>query len=235
MRAIIRTPRKYYEEQFYLRGPPDGDVPAYWSRRDRDWHSGVHRCKLAGMPKITAAKRSRTKPSKRDKRLGPVLVSGVRLAVHLGCVRQNIDHLAAQGVVARNQQGLFDQDQSRLRYIQHLRAERAHSPRTAVDAEHVKAKTAVLNVKLAVARRDLVHRAEVDDLIERLCGIVLTALSSMPAQCAPTGDLITRRRIEAAVFRVRKQLAEIALEMAKDDGEPPSQPVPANGGDMPAP
>ena len=86
---------------------------------------------------------------KRGTALGPVLVSGNRLAVHLGCLRQHIDQLAAQGVIERRAvDGLFDMDQSRLRY---LRSEHRRSPRTAADAEHVKAKTEMLQLKLTMA------------------------------------------------------------------------------------
>jgi hypothetical protein len=38
---------------------------------------------------------------KQDKKLGPVLVSGNRLAVHFGVVRQHIDQPAQQGVIER--------------------------------------------------------------------------------------------------------------------------------------
>jgi hypothetical protein len=102
----------------------------------------------AGPPK---AKRANGK----DKKLGPVLVSGNRLAVHFGCVRQYIDALAAQGVIERRAvDGLFDMDQSRLRFIKHLR-ERRPSVRTEADAEHVKAKTQMLQFKLARERGEL--------------------------------------------------------------------------------
>ncbi len=42
--------------------------------------------------------------------LGPVLISGNRLAAHFGISRQHVERLAAQGVVERRADGLFDQD-----------------------------------------------------------------------------------------------------------------------------
>jgi len=60
------------------------------------------------------------------RRNGPahVLVSGNKLAGHFGCSRQNVDQLTAQGVIERRaSDGLFDQDQSRLKYLTHLRSE----------------------------------------------------------------------------------------------------------------
>jgi hypothetical protein len=88
-----------------------------------------------------------------DKKLGPVLVSGNRLAVHFGVVRQHVDQLAAQGVIERRPDGLFDQDQSRLKYFTYLRSEHRRSPRTVADTAHIEAKTAMLQLKLAEKRR----------------------------------------------------------------------------------
>ena len=47
---------------------------------------------------------------------------------------------------------------------------------------------------------------EVNEIIDGLCGVVLTALGSMPARCAPHCDLATRRNIERVVFEVRTNL-----------------------------
>ena len=53
-------------------------------------------------------------------------------------------------------------------------------------------------------------------------GVTLTAMSSMPARCAPRGDLATRRCIEQVVFEVRTEIANIAQRKADEAGEPPS-------------
>ena len=66
----------------------------------------------------------------------PVLVTGVKLATHFGVVRQHIDQLTQQGVIERRSDGLFDQDVSRLKYLNHLRAEHKRSPRTQADADY---------------------------------------------------------------------------------------------------
>jgi hypothetical protein len=171
----------------------------------------------------TTTERPRAKRAngRRDKALGPVLVSANRLAVHFGVNRSYLlDTLVRQGVIERNAQGLFDQDVSRLRYFAHLRSERARSPRSTADAEHTAAKTEMLRLKLAVQRRELVRQSDVDDLINEIAGITLTALSSMPS-CAPVGDLATRRKLQACVFQCRKDLAAIATAKADAAGEPP--------------
>jgi hypothetical protein len=50
---------------------------------------------------------------------------------------------------------------------------------------------------------------------------LLTAMNSMPARCAPRGDLATRRCIEQVVFEVRTEIAQIAQRKADEAGEPP--------------
>src|SRR6478735_1761316 len=102
-----------------------------------------------------------------------------------------------------------------------LRRERQQSPRTQADAAHVAAKTEMLQLKLMEKKRELVRRADVDALIDDIAGVTLTALSSMPARCAPRGDLAIRRNIERVVFEVRTEMANVCQQMADKCGEPP--------------
>jgi hypothetical protein len=127
----------------------------------------------------------------------------------------------AQGVIERRSDGLFDQDQSRLKYFDHLRSEHRRSPRAAADAEFAKAKTELLQIRIEEKKRTLVRQDEVNELIDGLCGVTLTALSSMPARCAPRGDLAPRRAIARVVLEVRTEIAKVCEEMADKCGEPP--------------
>ena len=70
-------------------------------------------------------------------------------------------------------------------------------------------------------RRELVRRADVDALIDDIAGVTLTALSSLPARCAPRGDLAIRRSIERVAFKVRTEIANVCQRMADKYGEPP--------------
>jgi phage terminase Nu1 subunit (DNA packaging protein) len=128
--------------------------------------------------------------------------------------------LTAQGVIERRSDGLFDQEVSRLKYLAHLRAEHRRSPRAAADAELASAKAALLRIRIEEKQRTLVRQSEVDELIDQIAGVTLTALSSLPARCAPRGDLATRRAIERAVFEVRTEIAKVCEEMADKCGEP---------------
>jgi hypothetical protein len=60
------------------------------------------------------------------------------------------------------------------------------SPRspTSVDADHIAAKTEMLQLRLMEKKRELVRRADVDELIDGIAGVTLTALSSLPGRCA---------------------------------------------------
>jgi hypothetical protein len=102
-----------------------------------------------------------------------------------------------------------------------LRRERRQSPRTEADAYHVKVKTEMLQLRLMEKKRELVRRADVDALIDGIAGVTLTALSSLPARCAPRGDLAIRRAIERVVFEVRTEIANVCQQMADKGGEPP--------------
>jgi phage terminase Nu1 subunit (DNA packaging protein) len=128
--------------------------------------------------------------------------------------------LTAQGVIERRSDGLFDQEVIRLKYLAHLRAEHRRSPRAAADAELASAKAALLRIRIEEKQRTLVRQSEVDELIDQIAGVTLTALSSLPARCAPRGDLATRRAIERAVFEVRTEIAKVCEEMADKCGEP---------------
>ena len=146
-------------------------------------------------------------------------VSASALALHLDCSRTYIGKLEAEGVIQRQGDG-FPLDQSRVAYLRHLRRERQQSPSTAAEAEHVKAKTEMLQLRLMEKRRELVRQTDVDALIDGICGVTLTALSSLPARCAPHGDLAIRRSIERVVLEVRTEIATICQQMADANGEP---------------
>jgi hypothetical protein len=155
------------------------------------------------------------------RRNGAVLVSGNMLAVHFGCSRQHVEQLTAEGVIERRADGKFDQDQSRLKYLAHLRSPERRSARSEAAAKHAEAKTQPLHIRIEEKQRKLVRREDVDALIGQIAGVTPTALSSLPARCAPRGDLATPRCIERVVFEVRTEMAKVCQQMADKHGEPP--------------
>jgi hypothetical protein len=154
----------------------------------------------------------------RARKLAPVSASA--LAQHLDCSRTYIGELEAEGVIQRQGDG-FPLDQSRVAYLRYLRRERRQSSRGEADADYVKVKTEMLQLRLMEKRRELVLQSDVDELTDQLCGVVLTHLSGMAARCAPHGDLAVRRNIERVVFEVRTEMANVCLQMADKCGEPP--------------
>jgi hypothetical protein len=65
----------------------------------------------------------------------------------------------------------------------------------------------MLQLKLMEKKKQLVRMDEVNELIDNMCGILITHLSSMPARRAPRGDLAVRRAIERVVFECRTEIS----------------------------
>jgi hypothetical protein len=138
-------------------------------------------------------------------------VSASALALHLDCSRSYIGKLEAEGVIQRQGDG-FPLDQSRVAYLRYLRRERRQSPRSEADADHVK-----VQLRLMEKKRELVRQDDVNELIDQIAGVTLTAFSSLPARCAPRGDLATRRSIEGSYSRCAPRLPTSASLVAIPD------------------
>jgi len=100
----------------------------------------------------------------------PANVSASALAQHLDCSRTYIGRLEAEGVIQRQGDG-YPLDQSRVAYLRYLRRERRQSPRTEADADHVKVKTEMLQLRLMEKRRELVRRDEHEAMIDQMAGL----------------------------------------------------------------
>src|SRR5262245_59902878 len=149
---------------------------------------------------------------------GAATVSASALALHLDCSRTYIGKLEAEGVIQR-QGGGFPLDQSRVAYIRYLRRERRQSPRSEADADHVRAKTEMLQLRLMEKRRELVRRDDVDALIECIAGTVLTNLSGLSARCSR--DMQVRRNIHSVLLEIRREISAACTKKADECGEPP--------------
>jgi hypothetical protein len=163
----------------------------------------------------------RNSAAKRDKvrMVADDVVTPNSLATHLGCTRQNIARLTAEAVIEQRSDGHYDQTASRLRYIKHLRDQHRRSPRTDADADHVRVKTEMLQLRLMEKKRELVKQEDVDELIDEIAGTVLTHLSGMAARCSR--DMQVRRNIDAVVMQIRREISEACSEAADERNEPP--------------
>jgi hypothetical protein len=158
-------------------------------------------------------------PVARPRSRKPVTVSAAALALHLDLTRQRVGVLADEQVFERLPHGGFDLDASRVAYIRFLRRERRQSPRHEAEAEHVAAKAALLRIRIAEKRRELVCREDVNELIDGIAGVVLTHLGGMAARCSR--DVAVRRNIDAVVDQVRREIASACLAKADEWNEPP--------------
>jgi hypothetical protein len=57
-------------------------------------------------------------------------------------------------------------------------------------------------------------------MVEEMTGMFLTGLSALSAKIAGA-DLGLRRRVDQAVFELRRELAQAAVKLADERGEPP--------------
>src|SRR3954454_2422033 len=78
------------------------------------------------------------------------------------CSRTYVGKLEAEGVIQRQGDG-FPLDQSRVAYLRYLRRGRRQSPRSEADAEHAKAKTELLQIRIEEKKRTLVRRDVIDE------------------------------------------------------------------------
>jgi hypothetical protein len=149
---------------------------------------------------------------------GAATVSASALALHLDVSHTYVTKLEAEGVIQRQGDG-FPLDQSRVAYLRYLRRERRQSPCTEADADHVKVKTEMLQLRLMEKKRELVRRDAVDELIDQIAGTVLTHLSGMSARCSR--DVMVRRNIDAVVHEIRTEIAQACEKIADKNCEPP--------------
>lgn len=178
---------------------------------------------------IDRAPVARGEPTSVERR-GERNVSASALAVHLDCSRTYIKKLEAEGVLHRDGGG-FDLDASRIAYIRHLRRERQQSPRSEADAAFQRAKTRMLELKIAKQEHVLMMTDEAMEMVETLIGQFRTGLHSLPARIAGR-DLQMRRRIESYCNEIlqgiadeaNRQAAELERELGITENDYPTPP-----------
>jgi hypothetical protein len=165
--------------------------------------------------KRRGAKHAKPNGAKHD-----ALVSAVALARHLCCARSHLDKLVDQRVIERLADGRFDQDACRAKYLARLREQRKLTPRSAADTAFTSAKTALVQLRVAERAGKLIPGEQHHARVEAMLGLFLSALSSLPAQCAPIGDHTMRRLLERWVIDARTAIANAGNKLADEAGEP---------------
>jgi hypothetical protein len=129
-----------------------------------------------------------------------------------GHTRQHVDQLAQQHVIERLANNLFDQDQARLAYLDHLRSQHRRSPRAEADSELAKARAEWLRLRSAERMKELVPVETFNDAIDTLAGLTLPAMASVYPYAQ---NLAERRRCEGMIRQVRRELADKAMRRAE--------------------
>lgn len=133
-------------------------------------------------------------------------VTATALAEHLGVSRQYVARLADEGTIARQGDGLFDQDAARLAYLNWLRSPERRSAKSEAEQAFVREKTKALEVRTMQRMGQLMPREGVEAALDDVTGAFLTGLSSLSARIGK-GDLQLRRIVEREVFAVRQQVS----------------------------
>lgn len=133
-------------------------------------------------------------------------VSVAEMGRHLDCAPAYVRKLVDQGVIERRTDAKFDLDQCRTKYLAHLRSERQHSPKSAADVEFTSAKAELIRIRIAEKQRTTITLEDAIAREDKLVGMFITAMSSLPAQCA-VGDRHVQRRLEQWVLKTRTAIA----------------------------
>ena len=141
-------------------------------------------------------------------------ISATKLAEYLDLSRTRINQLEAEGVFQRLAAGGFNINAARIAYIRHLRRNRQQSPSSEAAASFQRAKTRMLELKIAKQEGDLMMTDEAMDMVARMVGMFRTGLHSLPARTAGR-DLQMRRRIESFCDDILKNIADEANRQAE--------------------
>ena len=160
-------------------------------------------------------------PRLKQPRAAGEAVTATALGKHLDLTIQRIKQLANEGVIEQLSTGRYDQDACRIAYLRWLRAPERRMQRSKVDSDFVKAKTELIAIRVREKKLELMPTEEAIADMERLIGIVLTEMSSMPALIGGS-DLQLRRKVEKCVFDTRVKIANTFTKIAEEARGPAS-------------
>jgi hypothetical protein len=143
-----------------------------------------------------------------------LVVSGTRLAEHLGVSRVYIAKLATDGVIAKRADGKYDQDAARLGYLAWLRDPARRSARSEAQSEFAKAKTRLILLRVAEREGQLMLTSEFDAFIDEIVGLFRTGLGGLAARV--TRDMQVRRAIDSACRDILTAISVAAAKRAEE-------------------
>lgn len=137
-------------------------------------------------------------------------VTATQLGKRLDLSRQRIRQLVDQHVIEQLPNGRFNQDDCRWRYLRWLRGPERRSARTQADADFVRAKTELIDIRIREKKRDLMLTETAIADMEKLIGIVLTQMGGMGARIGGH-DLQLRRKRRRSSPTPRRECARGAV------------------------
>jgi len=153
------------------------------------------------------------KPARRRRKVAGVTATA--LAEHLGVSRQYVARLADEGTIARQGDGLFDQDDARLRYLNWLRDPARRASKSEGEQAFLREKTKALEIRNLQRLGQLFPRQAAEDILDTFVGTVIAEIHTISARVAPT-DLLLRRKVDAAIHETRKAIyGRLAAKLAE--------------------
>ena len=190
-------------------GPTGVTLTGGSARRHLFWIFAVKKYSLTLPPMAETAMTDRPKRRQDE---GQTVVSARQLAKHLDLTHQRIGQLVDEHVLVQLPNGRYDQDDARVRYLRWLRDPERRPARPQADANFVRAKTELIDIRIREKKRELMRirekkreLMETDNTIadmEKLIGIVLTKMSGMGARIGGR-DLQLQRRVDEVCTPLR--------------------------------
>jgi hypothetical protein len=147
------------------------------------------------------------------------------LARHLATNRETIHRLREKGVIEVLEDDKYDLDDCREKYIRYLRA---RPPRGTGNAELLKARTQLAQLRVDERSHELIRRDEWFATWQIAWNFVLVRLTELPSRIFPR-DVPNRRVVEAAVNQLRQQVCD-EIERQADALEQTGEPAPGGVG-----
>ena len=142
-------------------------------------------------------------------------VTATALGEHLGMSRQAVSALEKAGVLRMGKSGLFDEDESRLAYITHLRDGRRDTPRSEADTRAREARARQIELKVAREEGRLIDVEDMEQGFAAAISQFRSELGGVPA--AASRDTTIRRAIDRAindaVARLRDHFAALGQSL----------------------
>ena len=189
--------------------PPAVDAGPDLSSVSKIFETGLT---LPGTEGLKMTMATEPKPASRPARRSKT-ATATQVGEHLSLTRQRVTALAdVEHVLVRLADGRFDLDDCRHRYIEFLRNSR-RSGQSAADAEFTKAKTRLLEVRMAEKLKQLVPVELLEDNIDTITALFRTELASLPAMY--TRDIRERHRLEGFIREMLKRVSNAAFKEAE--------------------